>query len=101
MYKVHEQSKYPNYLALVVTHVAGQNDITRVELSRGDCKEWVPMRRAYGAVWDTANLPEGSITLRFEATSSVGNSYWVQSTNALPDNWEAGAAYDSKIQLTD
>lgn len=32
MYKVHERSKYPNYLALVVTHVAGQNDITRVEL---------------------------------------------------------------------
>ncbi|GMN74871.1 hypothetical protein TIFTF001_053936 [Ficus carica] len=101
MYKVHEHSKYPNYLALVVTYVAGQNDVTRVELWREDCKEWVPMRRAFGAVWDMANPPGGSITLRFQATSSSGNAYWVQSTNALPDNWEAGAAYDSKVQLTD
>lgn len=34
MYKVHEHSKYPNYLALVVTYVAGQNDVSGVELWR-------------------------------------------------------------------
>lgn len=101
MYKVHERSNYPNYLALVVTYVAGKNDVTGVELWREDCKEWVPMRRAFGAVWDMANPPQGSITLRFQATSSTGNTFWMQSTNALPDNWEAGAAYDSKLQLTD
>ncbi|EXC02081.1 hypothetical protein L484_024046 [Morus notabilis] len=58
--------------------------------TKEDCKEWVPMRRAFGAVWDMANPPRGYIELRFQATSSAGNTYWVQSTNAIPENWEAG-----------
>ena len=66
-----------------------------------DCKEWVPMRNAYGAVWDMANPPKGSdLTLRFQVIGSAGNSYWVQSTNAIPQDWKVGAAYDSKVQLT-
>jgi hypothetical protein len=32
MFKVHENSKFPNYLAIVVMYVNGQNDITAVEL---------------------------------------------------------------------
>ena len=32
MYKVHENSNYPHYLALIVLYVAGKNDITAVEL---------------------------------------------------------------------
>ena len=32
MFKVHENSKYPHYLSIVLLYVAGQNDITAVEL---------------------------------------------------------------------
>lgn len=32
MFKVHERSNYPHYLAIVILYVAGQNDITAVEL---------------------------------------------------------------------
>ena len=32
MYKITEQSKYPNYLAIVLLYVPGQNEITAVEL---------------------------------------------------------------------
>ena len=32
MYKVGERSKYRRYLAIVILYVAGQNDITAVEL---------------------------------------------------------------------
>jgi hypothetical protein len=34
MFKVHENSKFPHYLALFVIYAAGQNDITAVELWR-------------------------------------------------------------------
>lgn len=32
MVQVHEHSNYPQYLAIVILYVAGQNDITAVEL---------------------------------------------------------------------
>lgn len=32
MLKVHDHSRFPHYLALLVIYVAGQNDITAVEL---------------------------------------------------------------------
>ncbi|XP_015896691.3 expansin-like B1 [Ziziphus jujuba] len=99
MFKVHEHSRYPHYLAIVILYVAGQNDITAVELWQEDYKEWRPMRRAYGAVFDLANPPPDSITLRFQVSGSAGYT-WVQSNNAIPSYWKAGAVYDSTIQLT-
>ncbi|KAG2679975.1 hypothetical protein I3760_11G077000 [Carya illinoinensis] len=95
MFKVHEHSRYPNYLAIVVIYAAGMNDITAVELWQEDCKQWRGMRKAFGAVWDMANPPSGSIKLRFQ----VSGSSWVQSKNDLPALWNAGVAYDSAIQI--
>lgn len=63
-----------------------------------DCKEWRGMRRAYGAVWDMPNPPEGSITLRFQVSGSMGMK-WIVANNAIPADWKAGVAYDSAIQL--
>ncbi|KAG6687542.1 hypothetical protein I3843_11G076800 [Carya illinoinensis] len=96
MFKVHEQNKYPNYLALVVIYAAGKNDITAVELCQEDCKHWRGMHKAFGVVWDMSNeVPSGSIKLRFKASSSG----WVESKNDLPAFWKSGVAYDSEIQL--
>ncbi|XP_059441340.1 expansin-like B1 [Corylus avellana] len=100
MVKVHENSRFPHYLALLVIYVAGQNDITAVELWQEDSQQWRGMRRAYGAVWDMANAPtgSGSIKLRFQVCGSAGTK-WVQSRNGLPGDWKPGVAYDSAIQL--
>ncbi|KAH7514260.1 hypothetical protein FEM48_Zijuj11G0069900 [Ziziphus jujuba var. spinosa] len=98
MIKVHEQSKYPQYLAIVVLYVAGQNDLTAVELWQEDLKEWNPLRRAFGTVFDYANPPLGSINLRFQLSGNAGYT-WVQSNNAIPGCWKAGALYDSSIKL--
>ncbi|XP_062075768.1 expansin-like B1 [Humulus lupulus] len=100
-YKINENSNYPYYLALSVLYVSGQNDITAVELWQEDTKQWKPMRKAYGAVWDMANPPtsSGPITLRFQATTSLGYTYWVRSTNAIPKVWKAGAAYEATAKL--
>ncbi|KAJ7952587.1 Expansin-like protein [Quillaja saponaria] len=97
-YKVHEHSKYPDYLAVVIIYVAGQNDINAVEVWQEDCQEWRAMRRAYGAVWDAANPPSGEINLRFQVSGSAGVT-WVQSRNAIPSDWKAGATYDTEVQL--
>ncbi|GMY29907.1 expansin-like B1 [Fagus crenata] len=99
MFKVHENSKFPNYLAIVVIYVDGQNDITAVELWQEDCQQWTAMRKAYGAVWDMASPPSGSIKLRFQVSGSAGTT-WVQPRRALPSDWKVGVAYDSDIQLT-
>ncbi|KAG2679944.1 hypothetical protein I3843_11G074700 [Carya illinoinensis] len=96
MFKVHEQSRYPNYLALVVLYAEGMNDITAVELYQEKCKQWLGMRKSFGAVWDMSNqVPSGSIKLRFQ----VSGSTWVESKNDLPALWNAGDAYDSDVQL--
>ncbi|KAJ4848063.1 Expansin-like B1 [Turnera subulata] len=98
MFKVHEHSKYPEYLAIVILYQAGQNDILAVEVWREDCKQWIGMRRAYGAVFDTPSPPKGSVSLRFQVSGSAGVT-WVEAQNVLPSDWKAGAAYDSTIQL--
>ncbi|KAJ4712641.1 Expansin-like like [Melia azedarach] len=98
MFKVHEHSKFPDYLAIVILYQAGQNDVLAVEIWQEYCKDWVPMRRAYGAVFDIANPPRESISLRFQVRGSMGET-WVVANNAIPSDWKAGVAYDSQIQL--
>ncbi|KAJ9173318.1 hypothetical protein P3X46_016469 [Hevea brasiliensis] len=99
MFKIHEHSRFPDYLAIVILYQGGQNDIVAVEIWQEDCKEWIGMRRAYGAVFDMANPPKGYLTMRFQVSGSAGLK-WVQATNAIPGDWRAGVAYDSAIQLT-
>ncbi|XP_050226795.1 expansin-like B1 [Mercurialis annua] len=98
MFKVHEHSRFPEYLAIVILYQGGQNDILAVQIWQEDCKEWIGMRNAHGAVWDRPNPPKGYITLRFQVSGSAGLT-WVQATNAIPSEWKAGVAYDSAIQL--
>ncbi|KAJ6706074.1 EXPANSIN-LIKE B1 [Salix purpurea] len=99
MFKVHEHSKFPDYLAITLLYQAGQNEILAVELWQEDCKEWRGMRRAYGAVWDMPNPPKGAISLKIHVSGSAGVT-WVQAANAIPSDWKAGIAYDSAIQLS-
>ncbi|XVE65177.1 hypothetical protein DITRI_Ditri07aG0160100 [Diplodiscus trichospermus] len=97
-FKVREHSKYPNYLAIVLLYQAGKTEIRAVEYWQDDCKEWIRMRRAYGAVFDTANPPSGAVSLRFQVSGSAGLT-WVEAENAIPSNWKAGVAYESDIEL--
>ncbi|EEF31157.1 Major pollen allergen Ory s 1 precursor, putative [Ricinus communis] len=96
IFKIHEYSRFPEYLAIVVLYQGGQNDILAVQIWQEDCKEWIGMRKAYGAVWDMPNPPKGYITLRFQVSGSAGLT-WVQAKNAIPREWKVGVAYN--IQL--
>ncbi|KAF9625651.1 hypothetical protein IFM89_025136 [Coptis chinensis] len=95
MFKVHEHSRFPEYIAIILIYQAGQKDVTAVELWQADCQEWRGMRKAYGGVWDMPNPPVGALNLRFQ----VNGEKWIQVSNAIPCPWKAGSAYDSTIQL--
>jgi hypothetical protein len=99
IFKVQEYSKYPEYIAIIMLYQAGQYDVTAVQIWQADCKEWIGMRKAYGAVWDMAGPPKGALDVRFQVTNNAGLQYWVQATNVIPIDWKAGAAYNTAIQL--
>ncbi|XP_028077527.1 expansin-like B1 [Camellia sinensis] len=99
MVKVHEHSRFPEYLASVMLYQAGQNDITTAEVWQADCQQWRGMRKAYSAVWDMANPPAGALNFRVQVSGSAGLKK-VQLTSVIPSEWKAGAVYDTTIQLT-
>ncbi|CAA2973877.1 expansin-like B1 [Olea europaea subsp. europaea] len=98
--KIHESSRYPLYLAIVPLYKGGIYDITDMEIWQDDCKEWIPMRRAYGTVFDIPNPPRGPLIIRFrfvvEANAEVK---WVQLASAVPSDWKAGIEYNTTFQL--
>ncbi|XVF51853.1 hypothetical protein PTKIN_Ptkin04bG0217300 [Pterospermum kingtungense] len=96
--KVGEHSRYPNYLAIILLYVPGRVEIQSTEIWREDLGEWVAMRRAYGAVFDTTNLPLGPVFLRFLARYGAGPT-WVEAPNVIPLDWKAGVAYETDIQF--
>ncbi|KAJ4952326.1 hypothetical protein NE237_029158 [Protea cynaroides] len=101
MAKVHEHSKFPEYLAIVFIYQAGSYDILAVEFWQEDCKEWRPMRRAYGTVWDTTNPPRTALTVRCQIISAgaADGVKWVQLNDVVPSEWKAGVAYDTAVQF--
>ncbi|CAO2819438.1 unnamed protein product [Amaranthus hypochondriacus] len=98
MLKVHEHSRYPNYLALLFYYQSGIYDITAVEIFEEANLRWRACRRAYGAVWDVTNPPKGSLTIRFFVASSV-QAKWMVAANVIPPSWTPGVAYDTSLQL--
>lgn len=99
MIKVHEHSRFCNYLAIVPIYQSGAFDIEAVEVWQADCKEWRGMRKAYGAVWDMPNPPKGSLTFRVQVSLNGEAAKWVQLADVLPDEWKAGIAYDTYLML--
>eukprot|EP01018_Ginkgo_biloba_P016512 Gb_19114 [translate_table: standard] len=68
MFKVDENSKYPDYLALNIWYQGGRKDIVAVEVSLEGSNQWKPCRRSHGAVWDIVSPPRGALSVRFLVT---------------------------------
>ncbi|CAO2819439.1 unnamed protein product [Amaranthus hypochondriacus] len=100
--QVVEHSHYPSYLAFQFLYLAGNADITAVELFEEESLGWRTCRRAYGAVWDMINPPKGPLTVRFFLDGSSANKVrarWVLLPNLIPASWIPGSAYDTSLQL--
>ncbi|XP_027916061.1 expansin-like B1 [Vigna unguiculata] len=94
LFHIKESSSNPGYLAVAILNVNGKYDVNAVEMWQKGQQRWEPLRRVYGAVFDFANPPRGSILLRFQ----VGVN-WMIPNIPIPANWRPGATYDTKLQL--
>ncbi|KAK9698850.1 hypothetical protein RND81_08G135600 [Saponaria officinalis] len=99
--KVHEATKYPHYLAIIILYPPGVYDVVAVQIWQKKWKTWIPMRKTFGAVWDIENPPRGDINLKFllSATGSVDDGQWVESPTIASTSIQAGATLDTGIQL--
>ncbi|KAL2525216.1 Expansin-like B1 [Abeliophyllum distichum] len=97
MLKVHEYSNYPHYLALVPLYNEGFSDITAMYIWQ-DGMGWRPMRRAFGTVFDIPNPPKEPLLIRvqYNVQTEVKSA---DITNAIPEDWEVGVAYDTHVQI--
>lgn len=101
IYSVHPGTKYPHYFAIIIIYPPGLYDVVGAQIWQEDCKEWRPMRKPFGAVWDMENPPRGDLRIRFlfSATGDVNDATWVESPNLIPAYWEAGVNYELAITL--
>ncbi|KAL5973794.1 hypothetical protein ACLOJK_030451 [Asimina triloba] len=88
MVKVHENSRFPDYLVIIFIYQAAEKDILAVDLWKKDCKEWVSMRRAYGGVWDMPMPPKSPLSLRLLTSENIGKKKWVYLKNVIPEMWK-------------
>ncbi|KAL5973797.1 hypothetical protein ACLOJK_030454 [Asimina triloba] len=95
MVKVHENSRFSDYLAIIFIFQSGKKDILAVELWQ-QYEKWVAMRRAFGGVWDMPTPPKGPLKLQL-LTSKAGKKKRVELMNVIPRMWKPGMAYDSGI----
>lgn len=96
LFYIKETSSNPGYFALVILNVNGIHDVTAVEMWQVDSREWKPLNRNHGAVFDFPNPPSGEIRLRFKVS---GLSGWVDPKIIIPSNWKAGNTYVTQVQL--
>lgn len=97
--KIDENSNYPHYLAFVIWHQQGKNDITAVQLCETKTFACKLLDRSYGAVWTTTSPPSGSLSLRMLFSNDDGDEEWVVPVNNVPKDWKAGDIYDSGVQV--
>ncbi|XP_059064549.1 expansin-like B1 [Cryptomeria japonica] len=101
MIKIDKSSKFPDYLAIEFWYQAGLRDILTVGLSQiKNGEPMTQMKRNHGAVWDVLNPPNGALWVRFLVSSGRSAFQYIETVNAIPANWTAGALYDSGIQTS-
>ncbi|RWV90254.1 hypothetical protein GW17_00047561, partial [Ensete ventricosum] len=54
--------------------------------------------RSHGAVWAVALPPRGPLSARMLLSGDDGDVTWLVPPNDVPEDWRAGAMYDSGIQ---
>lgn len=100
MFKIHESSNNPYYLAFVIWYQQGTKDITAVQLCETTNFVCKLLDRSFGAVWTTTTPPNGSLSIRMLFSGSEeGDETWVIPPNDLPQDWKAGDVYDSGLQV--
>ncbi|KAF6263105.1 hypothetical protein COO60DRAFT_1624699 [Scenedesmus sp. NREL 46B-D3] len=70
------------WIRLGVRNVAGDGDITMVELSKAGSGSWIRMKNTYGSNWELSKLPSAPLDLR--VTTKSGKSVVLSSAVKTP-----------------
>ncbi|KAJ8444322.1 hypothetical protein Cgig2_019880 [Carnegiea gigantea] len=97
VFKIHGGSKFPHYLAFIILHAPGLYDVVGVQIWQEDCREWRPMRKPFGAVWDMENPPSGPLNLRFQLSATIYDAKWVELPNIIGAYLQSGNTYSTVI----
>ncbi|WOL06129.1 expansin-like B1 isoform X1 [Canna indica] len=98
-FKIDQSSNFPFYFAFQIWYQQGSKDIIAVQLCNADNLTCKLMERSHGAVW-AAVPPSGPLSVRMLLSGGDdGDETWVLPPNNIPQNWTAGATYDSGIQV--
>lgn len=58
------------------------------------------LERSHGAVWAVVSPPSGPLSIRMLLSGGDdGDETWLVPINSIPQNWTAGAIYDSGVQV--
>ncbi|XXG66610.1 hypothetical protein AAC387_Pa06g0147 [Persea americana] len=100
MFKIHESSTYPSYLAFVIWYQQGDKDVIAVQLCETQNQVCKLLDRSHGAVWATVSPPRGPLSMRMLLSGGEdGDETWAAPSNDIPANWNVGDIYDSGTQL--
>ncbi|CAN1730372.1 Expansin-like A3 [Linum perenne] len=100
--KVAEQSKFPDYLAVVVMYQAGAFDLRGVNVFDWASGDWRTMARGEGAVFEIRDAPTAEakrmiyLGLEFNPVMRLESFFHVAD---IPATWKVGHAYGSSYQL--
>ncbi|KAI9089102.1 hypothetical protein K1719_029381 [Acacia pycnantha] len=95
--KINENSRFHDYLAIAVIYVPGCKDVVSFQISNNTGRNWIPLRRSFGGVFDLENAPSGPFKVGVQFN---GSQHWVASpNNVIPADWKVGAIYDTGIHV--
>ncbi|XP_078182710.1 expansin-like B1 [Carex rostrata] len=98
---IDKSSNYPYYLAFQIWYQGGDKDITVVQLCETINLTCKLLERSHGATWAVGSPPSGPLSIRMllSGDNDDNDDMWLVSANNIPQNWTAGAIYDSGMQV--
>ncbi|TVU39060.1 hypothetical protein EJB05_12463, partial [Eragrostis curvula] len=102
VFKITESSHFPYYLEFEIWYQQGYQDIVAVQLCETVNLTCQLLSRTHGAVWAAISPPSGPLSIRMLFSNGAphdGAQNWLVPTSTIPQNWTAGATYDSGVQV--
>ncbi|XP_025804645.1 expansin-like B1 isoform X3 [Panicum hallii] len=102
IFKITESSHFPYYFEFEIWYQQGNQDIIAVQLCEIVNLTCQLLSRTHGAVWAAVSPPSGPLSIRMLFSSGAphgGSQKWLVPTSIIPQNWTAGATYDSGVQV--
>ncbi|XP_037482056.1 putative expansin-B14 [Triticum dicoccoides] len=83
-----------NYLAVLINHESGDDDLSTVELQQRG-RSWAPMQQLLGAVWKYSSEPTLQAPISIRLTTSAGKE--LVASDVIPSGWQADKTYRSIV----